>query len=273
MTVKAIVNGAVGKMGKLIIKSIGETEGIELVGAVEKAGSEYLGKDAGTVAVGKSLDVLICDNIGDVVRGIPDGDPKVILDFSEARGTLRALSAAEEFNIPLVIGTTGIESISLLMGDIREAVKAIPIVMAPNMSVGVNLLFSLLPKIAKILGNEYDIEIIEAHHRFKKDAPSGTAVKMAQLLAEARGLDYETAARHGRKGLVGERPSDEIGIHAVRAGDIVGEHTVVFGGIGERIEITHRAHSRETFARGAVRAALWVARKPSGLYDMMDVLG
>jgi 4-hydroxy-tetrahydrodipicolinate reductase len=171
----------------------------------------------------------------------------------------------------MVIGTTGISKDD--MKEMGASIKSIPCIMASNMSTGVNLLLRVLQDVARVLGDEYDIEIIEAHHRLKKDAPSGTALKMAQVLADATNRSLNDVAVYARKGLIGERTKKEIGIQTIRAGDIVGEHTVLFGGLGERIEITHRVSSRDTFARGALRAALWVSEKPAGLYDMQDVLG
>lgn len=263
--VKAIVCGAAGRMGSLIIRTIQETEGIELVGALECAGHRSLGADAGVVAGVGALQVMIRDNW----VGIID-QADVIIDFTSPEATGEMVLTAQKYRKPMVIGTTALPED--VIDQIRKLAEHAPVVYAPNMSIGVNLLFSLLPEIARVLGKNYDIEVIEAHHRFKKDAPSGTAMKMAQILAEARSIDLKQAAQYGREGLPGERSADEIGIHAVRGGDIVGEHTVLFAGIGERIEITHKAHSRQTFTCGAVRAAIFLAGKPAGLYDMKDVL-
>ncbi|MBI4689993.1 MAG: 4-hydroxy-tetrahydrodipicolinate reductase, partial [Nitrospirae bacterium] len=171
----------------------------------------------------------------------------------------------------MIIGTTGLSKDD--MKEIEPLTKKIPCVIASNMSTGVNLLLKVLGDVARVLGDEYDIEIVEAHHRLKKDAPSGTALKMAQVIADAVNRNLDEVAVYARKGIIGERTKKEIGIQTVRAGDIVGEHTVLFGGLGERIEITHKASSRDTFARGALRAAIWIAGKPAGLYDMQDVLG
>lgn len=263
--VKAIVSGAAGRMGSLIIRAIQDAEGIELGGALEFSGHKALGQDAGIVAGVGTLGVEITD---DLEKIISQGD--MIIDFSTPEATKKAVQIAWQYKKSMVIGTTALPE--EVLQDIQELSEIVPVVQAPNTSVGVNLLFSLLPQIAMVLGENYDIEIVEAHHRFKKDAPSGTALKMAQIIAEARNLDLKQSARYDREGLPGERPSAEIGIHAVRAGDIVGEHTVIFGGLGERIEITHKAHSRETFARGAVRAALFIIQQLPGLYDMQDVL-
>jgi 4-hydroxy-tetrahydrodipicolinate reductase len=171
----------------------------------------------------------------------------------------------------MVIGTTGFSAAEL--DEVRSLARQVPCVCSPNMSVGVNLIYKVIGEMAKTLGDDYDIEVIEAHHRLKKDAPSGTALKIAEVLARSVNRDLNQVGVYARKGLIGERKKGEIGIQSIRAGDIVGDHTIIFGGMGERIEVTHRASSRDTFARGALRAARWVVRQPPGLYDMMDVLG
>ncbi|MEK7306958.1 MAG: 4-hydroxy-tetrahydrodipicolinate reductase, partial [Nitrospirota bacterium] len=178
---------------------------------------------------------------------------------------------SREKMLGVVIGTTGFSGREL--DEISDAARIIPIVISPNMSIGINLIFKVIDDIARRLSKDYDIEIVEAHHRLKKDAPSGTAMRMARILAGARGLDLDKTGVYSRKGMIGERGKDEIGIQTIRAGDIVGEHTVIFGGTGERIEVTHKAHSRDNFAKGAIIAASWLAKKDPGLYDMMDVLG
>jgi 4-hydroxy-tetrahydrodipicolinate reductase len=184
---------------------------------------------------------------------------------------LANLRVAAERRRPMVIGTTGFSTDDL--AELRALARVIPCVFSPNMSVGVTLLFKVIAEMARTLGEDYDIEILEAHHRLKKDAPSGTALRMAEILAKAMNRDLEQAGVYARKGLIGERKRGEIGIQTIRAGDIVGDHTVLFGGMGERIEVTHRVQSRDTFARGALRAARWVIKQPPGLYDMQDVLG
>ena len=194
-----------------------------------------------------------------------------MIDFSLPAGTMRRLDTCVEREIPMVIGTTGLDDHQT--GKVRAASKIIPIVFAPNMSIGVNLLFSIVGSVARALGEDYDVEIVETHHRFKKDAPSGTALKLAEAIAEATGRDLKKDARYGRRGAVGERASSEIGIHAVRGGDVVGEHTVTFATLGERVELTHKAGSRETFARGALRAAKFLLTQKPALYSMLDVLG
>src|SRR3989304_991522 len=204
-----------------------------------------------------------------------------VLALAKEAGDFRIVGAPERPGTPAiweevggvasVVGTTGLTKEHL--AEARRLAAHIACVISPNMSVGVNVLFKVLREVARTLGDDYDVEIVEAHHHFKKDAPSGTALRMAQVVAEALGRDLEQVGIYGRKGIVGERPQAQIGVHTVRAGDIVGEHTVLFGGMGERIEITHRAHSRDNFARGALRAARFVVRAPKGLYDMADVLG
>ncbi len=260
------VVGAAGKMGSRIIALSKDYENIKLTGAVERKEHKNIGQDIGDViGIGKT-GIKLVSNIKDV-----EGKTNVCIDFSSPESTSQNLKALSGNPVPVVIGTTGVTK------DITEEIKSYaqkaPCVFAPNMSVGVNLLLKVLTDVAKVLGDDYDIEIIEAHHRLKKDAPSGTAMKMAQVIAEALGRNLEETAVYTRKGLIGERTKKEIGIQTIRAGDIVGEHTVLFGGLGERIEITHKASSRDTFARGALKAALWVHKQAPGLYDMQDVLG
>jgi 4-hydroxy-tetrahydrodipicolinate reductase len=206
----------------------------------------------------------------DFAAALPSCD--VVIDFTQAELTSHVVSACESAGKVLVIGTTGQDEPS--RNRIREASRSIPIIFAPNYSVGVNTLFWLTRKATQILGPKFDLEVVEMHHRHKKDAPSGTARRLAEILAEERNLQYLTDVRHGREGLVGERTPTEIGMHALRGGDVVGDHTVVYADTGERIELTHKASSRDTFAKGALRAAQWAAAdRPPGLYDMQDVLG
>ena len=194
----------------------------------------------------------------------------VAIDVSQPQGSVALAAFCARDGIPLVIGTTGHSADQL--GDLRVEAARIPILLSPNFSVGVNLLFWLTEKTSEILGPEFDAEIVELHHRHKKDAPSGTAKRLGEIVAQTRLLEYQEVARHGREGLVGERSRTEIGVHAIRGGDIVGEHTVYFAGVGERLELTHRASSRDTFAKGALRAADWLIGKPAGWYEMQDVL-
>jgi 4-hydroxy-tetrahydrodipicolinate reductase len=195
----------------------------------------------------------------------------VVIDFSNPSATDALCHACRDSKKPAVIGTTGHSQSERAL--IEEMTRSVPVVFSPNYSVGVNALFWLTRKAAGMLGSDFDLEITEMHHRLKKDAPSGTAKKLAEILCEVRQLDYEKDVRHGREGLVGERTAKEIGLHSIRGGDVVGDHTVTFAGAGERLELTHKAASRETFALGALRAARWVAGKPPGLYSMEDVLG
>ncbi len=264
--IKAVVAGTFGRMGTAIIRSIDSTPGIELTGALEREGHPGLGQELLRPGSPGAKPVRVTSRFED----LPD-DVNVLIDFTAPEATLRHLEVCAETGVCAVIGTTG------LTGEQREALVMFagrtPTVFSPNMSVGVNLLFQLAATAAAALGDDYDVEIIEAHHRMKKDAPSGTALRLAEVVAEALGRDPEKQTVYARQGMIGERTVEEIGIHTVRAGDIVGEHTLLLAGPGERIELTHRAHSRENFARGAVRAAMWVADKEPGLYSMADVLG
>jgi 4-hydroxy-tetrahydrodipicolinate reductase len=260
------VSGATGRMGTRIITLLLDNEKLKLTGALERQGHKDIGSDIGEVIGTGKRGVKISDDIK-AVAGASD----VIIDFSSPSATIEGLKSISEKPVPVVIGTTGfskeeIEYIGLYAQNT-------PVVFAPNMSVGVNLLLKVLADVAKVTGDDYDVEIVEAHHRLKKDAPSGTAMKMAQVLASSLGRNLDKDAVYARHGLIGERSQKEIGIQTVRAGDIVGEHTVYFGGLGERIEITHKASSRDTFARGSLKAAQWVYKQTPGLYDMQDVLG
>ena len=264
--VKAIVTGAAGRMGSRIISAIQEIDGISVAGALERPDHPSLGFDAGEVAGVGPLGVKIEDRIENILDSAD-----VVIDFSSPEATLYNLEKVCAAGKAIVIGTTGF----LYEGEkkVKEFAAQVPCVFSPNMSVGVNVVFKVISDIAKVLGDEYDVEIIEAHHRHKKDAPSGTAMKMAQVLADALGRNLAEVGKFSRHGIIGERTKQEIGIQTIRAGDIVGDHTVMFCGNGERIEVTHRAHVRDNFARGAVRAAMWVVNQKPGLYDMLDVLG
>ncbi|BAT71859.1 dihydrodipicolinate reductase [Thermosulfidibacter takaii ABI70S6] len=256
--IKVVVTGAAGRMGRTILSVCFQDKEVEVVGALEAPGHQAVG----TLVEG----VQVTDNVQEALEGAD-----VVIDFTVPQATLKLLDVCEEHKVAMVVGTTGFTREQ--EQRLKEASSIIPIVFSPNMSVGVNLLFKLVYEVAKILGEDFDVEIVEVHHRFKKDAPSGTALKLAEMAAKALGRDLEQDMVAGRRGIVGERKDNEIGVFAVRAGDVVGEHTVIFGGLGERIELVHKAHSRETFARGAVRAAKWVKDKPAGLYSMWDVLG
>ncbi|MGM0594588.1 MAG: 4-hydroxy-tetrahydrodipicolinate reductase [Pseudomonadota bacterium] len=259
------VTGAAGRMGRHIIEAIGQTEGVELGAAVERIGSPMVGVDAGETAGVGTLNV----KIGDSLEAVAD-EFDVLIDFTLPEVTEANVAICRKLGKKMVIGTTGLSDEQ--KGKLSEAAKDIAIVFAPNMSVGVNLSLKLLQMAAKVLGDDVDIEVIEAHHRHKIDAPSGTALAMGEAVAETLGRDLKECAVYGREGRTGERDRKTIGFETIRAGDIVGEHTVMFAGIGERIEITHKASSRMTFAKGAVRAAAWLANKDKGLYDMQDVL-
>lgn len=266
MTLKIIVCGVGGRMGSAVVRALGQTANVQLVAALDKPGSPRLAKDAGELAGAGTIGIAISDEIE------PQLDAKrVIIDFTNPEASLSYLRAAAKKQTPIVIATTGFSAAQL--AEIKRLAKKTPTLLSANTSLGVNVLVSLLGKAAKMLGDGYDVEIIEAHHRFKKDAPSGTALALGRSVAQALQRDLDKVSLNGRKGIVGERSQKEIALLSVRAGDIVGEHTVIFGGIGERLEFIHRAHSRDTFAHGAIRAAQWLARKKPGLYSMQDMLG
>jgi 4-hydroxy-tetrahydrodipicolinate reductase len=262
---KVIVAGAAGRMGSRLVALIKDSPALTLAGAIEGKGHHALGQDAGEAAGAGRIGVPITNDLTALLtRG------EVVIDFSSPEATLVHLRAVAEQRRAMVIGTTGFNAAEL--DELKSLAKQVPCVLSPNMSVGVNLIFKVISEMARTLGDDYDIEVIEAHHRLKKDAPSGTALKIAEVLARSVNRDLNQVGVYARKGLIGERKKQEIGIQTIRAGDIVGDHTILFGGMGERIEVTHRASSRDTFARGALRAARWVVTQPPGLYDMMDVL-
>ncbi|MEE9613468.1 MAG: 4-hydroxy-tetrahydrodipicolinate reductase [Thermodesulfobacteriota bacterium] len=264
--VHVTVTGAAGRMGKSIVGAVRENRQTSLVGALEVADHPAVGKDAGDTAGISKVGVKVTTG---PERAFKKAD--VIIDFSTPEASLANLEMAVEYGKAMVIGTTGLSHAQ--RDRVKDLAREAAVVMAPNMSVGVNLLLKLVEDTASILGDDYDIEIVDFHHRHKKDAPSGTALRIAEVAAHALKKDLDKVAVYERKGIIGERGDGEIGIQTVRAGDIVGDHTVIFAGPGERIELVHRAHSRSTFASGAVKAAVWVANKPAGLYDMQDVLG
>jgi 4-hydroxy-tetrahydrodipicolinate reductase len=266
--IKAVVTGAAGRMGSRIINVLSTSEGIQLSGAIERKGHDLIGQDACGPA-GIPAGAILTMFSDDLAAALKTGE--VLIDFTFPETSLEHIKTCAELGKPLVIGSTGFSKEQLDV--VKQQVTNIPCVLSPNMSIGVNLCFKVLAEIARTIGEDYDMEIVETHHRMKKDAPSGTAVKMAQVMAAAVDRNLDEVGVYARKGMIGERTKKEIGIQTVRAGDIVGEHTVLFAGKGERIEITHRAHSRDTFAAGAVRAAKWVVGKKPGLYDMQDVLG
>jgi len=253
-------------MGKSLVQAAHENNDIECVAAIARPGSPFLGADAGELAGIASIGVNVSQQLQQVIQSAD-----VVIDFTLPEPCLDNLGVCEQAGKPIVIGTTGFSPQQ--RQQIELATRRIPVVLAPNMSVGVNLSFKLLEIASKVLGNSVDIEIIEAHHRHKLDAPSGTALRMGEVIANTLDRNLETHAVWGRHGRMDERRHDEIGFSVIRAGDIVGEHTVMFASEGERIEITHKASSRMTFATGAIRAAQWLADKPAGFYDMQDVLG
>jgi len=264
--IRIAVAGAGGRMGRTLVQAVNETNGLVLGTATERSGSSLLGADAGELAGVGRLDVLVASDLADRLD-----DFDVLIDFTSPAATIAHLEVCRAAGKRLVIGTTGLDQ-----GQ-RNAIAAAGletgIVFAPNMSVGVNLCFKLLDIAARVLGDEVDIEIIEAHHRHKVDAPSGTALRMGEVIAAALGRDLNAVAVYGREGQTGPRERQTIGFETIRAGDVVGEHSVWFAADGERIEIAHKASSRMTFARGAARAAAWIAGRGPGLFDMQDVLG
>ncbi|MBF0190777.1 MAG: 4-hydroxy-tetrahydrodipicolinate reductase [Magnetococcales bacterium] len=260
------VVGAGGRMGRMLIQAIQANPLARLVAATEHPDSPFVGQEAGELAGVGPLGVMIS---GDGASGFRPG--RVVIDFTRPQATLAHLELAMAQNAPMVIGTTGFDAAG--REAIRRASERIPIVFAPNFSVGVNLMFRLAAEAARALGETVDIEIIEAHHRHKVDAPSGTALGLGQAIAGALDRDLQEVAVYGREGQTGARERRTIGFATVRGGDIVGDHTALFAGEGERLEITHRASSRMTFAQGAVRAAVWVGSRNAGLFDMGDILG
>jgi 4-hydroxy-tetrahydrodipicolinate reductase len=265
MTRNVVIAGSSGRMGRALLEAVASAPDMHLHAALERAGSPYAGRDAGELASG-AMGVAVTDDLGQAMAGA-----QVMIDFTRPEASLAYLEACRAAKVAMVIGTTGFDETG------REAIVAaardIPIVFAPNMSVGVNLVFKLLDMAARVLDEGYDIEIIEAHHRHKVDAPSGTALRMGEVIAKALGRDLKDCAVYGREGVTGERNPSTIGFATVRGGDIVGDHTALFATLGERVEISHKASSRMTFALGALRAARFLTGKQNGLFDMQDVLG
>ena len=266
MTVKVAVTGAAGRMGRTLIEAISLAEGLELAAAVERPGSTLIGADTGDLLGQASNGVCIVDDLSAVLS-----DFDVLIDFTIPAATVENTKLCEAAGKAIIIGTTGFTPEQ--QGALEVASENISICKASNYSVGVNLCFQLLETAARVLGEDSDIEIYEAHHRDKIDAPSGTALSMGEVVASALGRNLSEVAVYGREGQTGARDRNTIGFATVRAGDIVGDHTVTFAAEGERVEITHKASSRMSFARGAVRAAAWLAEQPAGLFDMQDVLG
>ncbi len=267
MSINVIVAGAAGRMGREICSIILNHSECRLAGAVEYPAHKLIGQDIGEIIGYGTCGVKLSASLAET--GITDG---VVIDFTSPENTVSQISNAPAAGLKFVIGTTGLSAGQV--DTVRKASAGRAVMLSPNMSLGVNFLFHLTRIAAEKLGNAgFDIEITEAHHRFKKDSPSGTAKRLGEIAAHAIGLTYEQAARHGREGIVGERTGKEIGMHAVRGGDIVGDHTVLFAAMGEHIELKHTATSRSTFAHGAVHAATWMASREPGWYSMSDVLG
>ncbi|MDO9731170.1 4-hydroxy-tetrahydrodipicolinate reductase [Glaesserella parasuis] len=265
MTLKIGVVGAGGRMGRQLIQAVNNAEGVELGAVFERKGSSLVGADAGELAGIGHLGVTVTDDLASQVNHFD-----LLIDFTRPEGTLEHIAFCVAHNKKMVIGTTGFDDAG--KQAIKSASEKISIVFASNYSVGVNLVFKLLEKAAKVMGDYCDIEVIEAHHRHKVDAPSGTALSMGEHIAKTLGRDLKTHGVFAREGITGERKRDEIGFATIRAGDVVGEHSVWFADEGERVEIAHKASSRMTFANGAVRAAKWLQTKQNGLFDMTDVL-
>lgn len=264
--VKVAVVGVAGKMGRTVLRVLQGYDGISCVGGIEHTGHPLVGSDLNELIGLKPCGIKVSDDLEEVTRRAD-----VLIDFSHPEASLKALEVASRYGKAVVIGTTGFTAEQ--QRAIVSLTQKVPCVLSPNMSLGVNLLFKLVEVTARVLGRDFDVEIVEVHHRQKRDAPSGTALRLGQLISTALGVDFEQGAVYGRRGITGPRPSDQLGIMALRGGDVIGDHTVFFLGEGERLELVHRASSREAFARGAVRAAIWVVDKPPGLYDMLDVLG
>ncbi|WP_394127529.1 4-hydroxy-tetrahydrodipicolinate reductase [Vibrio hepatarius] len=264
--VRIAVAGAAGRMGRNLVKATYNNENAAVAAGSERPESSLVGVDLGELCGEGKFDVVVTD---DLAKQIEQFD--VIIDFTAPVSTLANLELCRQHGKSIVIGTTGFSDEE--RAQIDEIAKQVPVVMAPNYSVGVNLVFKLLEKAAKVMGDYCDVEIVEAHHRHKVDAPSGTAIGMGEAIAGAMGNQLSDVAVYAREGITGERTKDEIGFATIRAGDIIGEHTAMFADIGERVEITHKATDRMTFANGAVKAAVWLKQKPAGFYTMTDVLG
>lgn len=263
--VKVVIAGCTGRMGRALLEGVMQSDDLALHAALDHKGSAHLGRDAGEL-MGITCGVKVVADVAAAVKGAD-----VLIDFTRPEGTLEHIAVCQKLGVNIVIGTTGFNAQQKV--QLGAAAQKIGVVFAPNMSVGVNLTFKLLEMAAKVLSHGYDIEIVEAHHRHKVDAPSGTALGMGEVIAKTLGRDLAQCAVYGREGVTGERDPSTIGFATVRGGDIVGDHTVMFAGIGERVEITHKASSRATFALGALRAARFLKANNAGMYDMQDVLG
>lgn len=259
MTTDIVILGAKGRMGNTLVNLTQADDELRLVGACERPGNAD-----GLIIEG----CIVSDDLDELLPQVPGA---VIIDFTSPETSVATAKIAAKHGNPVVVGTTGLNKEE--QAELEKSAQEVPLFWAPNMSVGVNTLLKVLPALVQALGSEYDMEMVETHHKMKKDSPSGTALKLAQCLAEARGWEYDDVKNHCRDGIIGERPHEEIGVQTLRGGDVVGDHTMFFFGPGERIEVTHRAHSRETFASGALRAAKWLSNQSSGkLYAMADVI-
>jgi 4-hydroxy-tetrahydrodipicolinate reductase len=264
--IRVVVTGACGRMGKHIIRAVSAEGGVALVGATDRPGVAGIGLDAAAQAGLAPAGVPVATDLDTALaRGA-----EVVIDFTTFEASAAHAETCAERGVALVVGSTGVTAPA--RARVEAAARRVPIVLSPNMSVGVNVLFALVREAARILGDAYDVEIVEMHHKKKKDAPSGTAMRLAEVAAAALERDPSKDLAFARHGMIGERPPREIGVQTLRGGDVVGEHTVYFAGEGERLELTHRATSRDQFARGEVRAARWLVGRPAGLYDMGDVL-
>lgn len=263
--VRLAVAGAGGRMGRALIEAGASTPGVSIAAALDIPGTACIGRDAGEFAAG-ARGVTIGSDIAAAVAACD-----ILVDFTRPEGTLAHLAACRSAGRKIIVGTTGFDASQL--AAIRAASKDIAIVLAPSFSIGMNVTMKLVEMASKTLGADYDVEVFEVHHKHKVDAPSGTALKLGEIAAKARGQDFGAAGVFARHGLTGERKPGTIGFSVARGGDIIGDHTVLFAGTGERVEVTHRSSSRATYAQGAMRSALWLASKPPGLYDMQDVLG
>lgn len=264
---KIAVTGAAGRMGRVLMEAVVAAEGAELGAAIVRSDDPMLGVDAGAIAgLGRDLGVKAVASLGDVAD-----DFDVLIDFTTPAATMENLAFCQEQGKAIVIGTTGLSDAQ--KQRLSEVAQSTSVVFAPNYSVGVNLCLNLLRMAASVMGHDSDIEVVEMHHRHKVDAPSGTALRMGEVVADTLGWDLNEVAVFGREGQTGARPQKQIGFETIRGGDVVGDHTVMFAADGERVEVTHKAQSRMTFAKGAVRSALWTRGQAAGLYDMQDVLG
>lgn len=266
---RIVVTGAAGRMGRALVRAVTDADGLVLSGATALPEDEFVGRDAGLQAGGPEAGVTIVDSLKKALDSEQPCD--VVIDFTHTDASLEHARLCAERGVAFVCGSTGFSTAG--KAQMAEHARRIPIVLAPNMAVGVNVLFRIASEVAKVLGDDYDVEIVETHHRLKKDAPSGTALRLCESVADALGLDPEKDVIVERNGFIGERPGRKIGMQTLRGGDVVGDHTVFFFGNGERLELTHRASDRSNFAEGAVRASRWIVKQKPGLYDMLDVLG